>query len=137
MTYAPGPSAAVKAPWHLSVLLLLIFAAAWPFDPSYSGHHQDLTLDEMSQAVEKGGVQRPIALCSLGLFAVLALLSKERSRLRVNGPLGFSLLFFLFLALASPAWAEDPSLTVRRVGVLVLLSLGALAVAARLSQIQI
>ena len=130
--------AAVKVPWRLSVLLLLIFAAAWPFDPSYSGggHITDQTVDAMSQAIENGGVERPIALFSLGLFAFVTLLSKKRSRLRVNGPLGWSLLFYLFLACASPARAEDSSLTIRRVGILVLLSLGAMAVAARLSQIR-
>jgi O-antigen ligase len=46
------------------------------------------------------------------------------------------MLFFIGLALASPAWAEDSSLTIRRVGVLVLLSVGAVAVAARLSQME-
>ena len=128
--------ATVKMPWGLSLFLLMIFALAGPFDPSYSGHLLEQTLNEMSQAVQNGSVQRQIALLSLGLFAFAALFSKRRGRLRVKGPLGWSLLFFLFLALASPAWAEDASLTLRRVGVLVLLYLGAVAVAARVSQTQ-
>jgi O-antigen ligase len=133
---SPLAPATVRIPWGLSLFLLVIFALACPFDPSYSGHPQVLTIDEALQAVEKGSAQRPIALCSLGLFALVALLSRRRRRLHVNGPLGWLVLFFLSLAIASPAWAEDPSLTVRRVGVLVLLSLGAVAVAARLSQIR-
>jgi O-antigen ligase len=132
----PFEPATVKTPWGLSLFLLVIFALAGPFDPSHSQGLGVAGLDETVQLIEKGSAQRPIALFSLGLFALVALLSKRRSRLRVNGPLGWSLLFFLFLALASPAWAEDSSLTIRRVGVLVLLSLGAVAVAARLSQIR-
>jgi len=126
----------VKMPWGLSLFLLAIFAFAVPFNPSNSGNLLEVGLDEASQANEKKSEQRQIALLCLGLFAALALSSKKRSRLRVSGLLGWSVLFFLFLALASPAWAEDSSLAIRRVGILVLLCLGALAVAARLSQIQ-
>jgi exopolysaccharide production protein ExoQ len=126
----------VQVPWGLSLLLLAIFAFTSPFDPSYSWDPQALTIDEAMRTVEKGSVQRPIALCFLGLFALVSLLSRRRGRLHINGPLGWLVLFFLSLAIASPAWAEDPSLTVRRVGVLVLLSLGAVAVTARLSQIR-
>jgi exopolysaccharide production protein ExoQ len=133
---SPLEPATVKMPWGLSLFLLVIFALT-SFDPSRSQGLPDVGLDETVQLIEKGGVRRPIALFSLGLFAVATLLSKKRSRLRVNGPLGWSLLFFLFLALASPAWAEDSSLTIRRVGILVLLSLGAVAVAARCSQLRI
>ena len=133
---SPGRTGKIKMPWGLSLFLLVIFALAGPFNPSNSGALLDLRLDEAFQRNEKASEQRQIALLSLGLFAAIVLLSKKRGRLRVSGPLGWSLLFFLFLALASPAWAEDSSLTIRRVGIFVLLCLGALAVAARLSQVE-
>jgi exopolysaccharide production protein ExoQ len=126
--------AAAKMPWRWSLFLVAIFVLANPFDPSRSGRMPDL--DEAIQLVEKGSAQRQIALLSLGLFALVTFMSKKHWRLQVNGLLGWSMLFYIGLALASPAWAEDPSLTVRRAGVLVLLFLGALATVARFSHIQ-
>lgn len=127
--------ATVKTPWRLSLFLLAIFALA-SFDPSRAFQPQQLSLDETLQQIENGSAQCRIALFCFGFFGLVALTSPKGSRLRVNGILGWSMLFFISLALASPAWAEDSSLTIRRVGVLVLLSLGAMAVATRLSQVQ-
>jgi len=124
-------------PWGLALFLLVIFAFATPFNRSNSGVLSDLHFDESIQALESASEHREAALLCLGIFALLALMRKKRRQLRINGALGWCLLFFSLLAVVSPAWAEDPSLTTRRVSIFILLSLGALAVAARLSQVQI
>lgn len=128
---------AVKMPWHLAMFLVVIFAFAYPFDPSQSGGRLDVGLEGVVQQLETGSAQRQVALLALGMLAAVIFLSRKRSQLRVNGLLGWSMLLFLGLAAASPAWAEDPPLTLRRVGVLVLLFLGALATVTRLSQIRL
>jgi len=121
-------------PWRWSLFFVAIFVFANSLSPSRSG--QALELDEVMQTVEKGSALREVALLFLGLFALVTFMSKKHWRLRVNGLLGWSMLFYISLALASPVWAEDPSLTLRRSGVLLLLFLGALAAAVRFSHIQ-
>lgn len=128
--------AVAKMPWRWSLLLLVVLALASPFDPSQSGGRFSPEQDSVVAQVETGNMVRQVALLSLGMLATVALLSRKRGRLQVNGLLGWSMLFYIGLALASPAWAEDPSLAIRRAGVLLVLSLGALATAARLSQIR-
>jgi multisubunit Na+/H+ antiporter MnhB subunit len=93
-------AATVKMPWGLSLFLVAIFALAYPFDPSHSQGLGDAGLDETAQLIEKGSVQGLITLFSLELFALVTRLSKKRSRLRVNGPLGWLVLFFFSLAVA-------------------------------------
>ena len=129
--------ASANMPWRWSLFLVAIFVFANSLSPSRSGKAPDL--DEVMQTVEKGSALREAALLFLLLFALFTFMSKKHWRLRVNGLLGWSMLFYISLALASPVWAEDPSypsLTVRRSGVLLLLFLGALATVARFSRIQ-
>lgn len=122
-------------PLGWSLVLLFVFAMANPFDPSRSGGALP-NLDDATQLIESGSVGREVALLALGIFAAITFLGRRRWGLRVNGLLGLSVLCYVALALASPAWAEDTPLTIRRVGVLLLLFLGALATTARYSHIQ-
>jgi exopolysaccharide production protein ExoQ len=127
----------VNMPWRFSLCLLTVFALTSPFDPTQPGKFGVTGLDELGQQLEKGSVQREVALLFLGVLALITFLNKKYWRLRINGLLGWLMLTYVAIALASPAWAEDPSLTIRRAGVLALLFLGALAMVARYSEIQI
>ena len=127
----------VVVPWGLSLLLLIIFAVAGPFDLSEAGGRLGADQDTIVQGLESGSMTRQVSLLSLGLFATIALLDRKRGRLQVNGFLGCLMLFYVGLALVSPAWAEDPSFAIRRAFVLLALFLGALATVKRLPPIRI
>ena len=58
---------------------------------------------------------------------------QRRSRLKINGLLGWLILFYLVWAFSSLVWAEDIALTFRKLIVLAMLCLGALAVSKRFS----
>jgi len=139
MELAANPSSkltTVRMPWRWSLLLLIVFALASPFDLSQSGGRLTAEQDTLVSQVETGNMARQVALLCLGVSAAVALLYRRHGRLQVNRLLGWSMLFYLGLAVASPIWAEDPSLAIRRAGVLFVLFLAALATAARLSQIR-
>lgn len=136
MPHLSATDKAAKVPWSLSLFLLAVFGLT-TFDPSFSGGGMAVTLRGYSQAVATGNVTREIVLLTLGVFALVSFLSKKCKGLQPNGPLSWFVLFFLGLAVASPVWAQDPSLAVRRAGVLVLLSAGAAAVVARYSLLRI
>ncbi len=134
LTAAALEPTAVKMPWRWPLFLLTIFIFATPLVPSRSA--VDLSLDEAMQVSDKGNAQREIALSALGLFALVTFVSRKHWRLQVNGLLGWLTIFYIALAVASPIWAEESPLTIRRVGVLVLLFLGASAAVVRFSQVQ-
>ena len=95
------------------------------------------TAHEIATATSEGSVSRRIALFLLGGVAVVSLLRRRRNPLRTNGFLGYLTLFFLVWAVLSLAWANDTALTLRRLVILAMLSLGAIAVAERFSIRQI
>jgi|GEM_PF-1151508 len=126
----------LKIPWRWSLLLLVVFALASPFDLSQSGGRLTPEQDTLVSQVENGNAAREIALLSFGLLSSFLLFKRGRGHLQVNGFLGWAVIFYVALAVASPVWAEDSSLAIRRVGVLIVLSLGALATVERLSLIR-
>ena len=73
------------------------------------------------------------ALIALGAFALFNLLRYKTGRFQINGLLGWLILFYLVWAALSIIWSIDPRFTAKRVGILLLLSLGALYVADRFS----
>jgi O-antigen ligase len=115
----------------LFLCVVFFFAQPWDLFWTISGPITDAEIHMRS--VEEGSVVRRISLLLLGGFAVLSLLKKRQKRLRVNGFLGGLMLFFIVWACLSIAWTTDLALTVRKLVVLVMLSLGALALAKRLS----
>ena len=128
-----------RLPWKLFLLLLAVFAVA-SFDPLMSVDYvarRDKTVEERLQAsierTEAGNMARRVALVSLGGIALASLLRRREKNLTVNGLLGFLILFFLGWALLSVFWSYDQALTFRRVVLLGMLCLGALAVAERFS----
>ena len=126
-----------RLPWLTFLFLLAVFIFSTPFDISYSvkefGTDTVLELDEAIKSVEKGDLGRRIVLISLGAFALISHLHLKRKQIWINGLLGWLILFYIVWAILSIFWAYTQWLTARRVVILVLLSMGSLAVAERLS----
>jgi len=90
-------------------------------------------VDEVAGHLAGGNLGRQIALITLGAFALLGLVRRKEKRFQINGMLGWFILFYLALAILSILWSIDARFTIKRVGILLMLSLGALYVADRLS----
>ena len=84
-------------------------------------------------ATISGSLKRRIAFLSLGLFGLISLMLQRRSRLKINGFLGWLILFYLVWAFSSLVWAEDIALSFRRLVLLFMVCIGALAVAKNFS----
>ena len=128
-----------RLPWGVFVFLLAVFAVA-SFDPLLSVDYvtrRDKTVEERLEAsierTEAGNMARRVALSTLGGVALVSLLRRNRNRLSANGALGALILFFLAWTALSILWSHDQALTVRRVVLLGMLCLGALAAAERFS----
>ncbi|NJO55755.1 MAG: hypothetical protein HC834_04675 [Rhodospirillales bacterium] len=83
----------------------------------------------MAEAVAEGNVLRQFCLPVIGGLGAYLLYRPHRSRLRFNSVLGIVLLIYIVWAALSFTWAEDPSLSLRRVIVLVCLVVGAVGLA--------
>jgi O-antigen ligase len=119
-----------KIPWLTFAFLAGVFLVAqhqW----SYSLRAREnfgTTVDSIMTITEEGNLARRIAFFLLGAFAVVSLLRKARFRIKVEGSLGWLIILLLSLAFLSLSWSEDPPMTLRRIVVLAMLSIGALAV---------
>jgi len=122
--------------WLLYAFLLTVFAMATPFELRFSVHGW-MSLSEAAAKIESGSLSRQVSLITLGVFAIVSLFWDSRNRIRINGVLGYIVIFFLFLAVLSVIYSINRMFTIRRVVVLFMLSLGALAVAKRLTLRQI
>lgn len=96
-----------------------------------------LTAEENAALTEIGNTQRRVALLALGIFGIVYISSKRRDRLRINGVIGYLVIFFFLWAITSIAWSEDISLSARRLVVLACLWVAALAISTRFSLRQI
>ena len=88
----------------------------------------DRSADFIVKDTIEGSLKRKISFLSLGLFGIVSLMCQGRNQLKINGLLGWLILFYLFGALISIVWAEDIALTLRRLVVLAMFCLGALAI---------
>ena len=124
-------------PWGIFLFLLVVFAFSTPFFKFGSS----LGFGIAGLGAGSGRIAqtrafneiRILALIALGAFALFNLLRKKSARFQINGLLGWLILFYLVLAALSIFWSIDTTVTLKRVGILLLLSLGALYVADRFS----
>ena len=128
--------ATVKMPWGLSLFLMVIFALVWPFDPSFSGSLRNLNLSENLQRIEEGSSASNWVAFTRFVRACCPVEQEAPSTASYWAAWRVADFLSSLGPRQPPSWAQDPSPTIRRVGVLVLLCLGAAAVAALLSQIQ-
>ncbi|HEB50135.1 MAG TPA: O-antigen ligase family protein [Desulfobulbus sp.] len=123
-------------PWGLILFIFGVFFFAtpldffWPVKVLESFNITDAADAAVSMA--RGNMGRQIALGILAVFSIWSL-AWNRNRFRINGLLGWLIMFFLAWAIFSICWSVNPVFTIKRVATLCILSLGALAVADRLS----
>jgi O-antigen ligase len=68
-----------------------------------------------------------VALVALAVFAVTSIFARARYGFKINGVLGWMLVFFLLWSVMSISWSIDPVLTFRRLGALIIFCLSAVA----------
>lgn len=128
-------------PWGIYLFLFVCFVIILPFDLTYSTKYfSDLDIinpDEEIRQVEEGHWGRRIGLLALGVYSIIVIIRKKEKCFNVNGSLGWLIIFYTILIGLSVFWSHDTGLTVRRVGIFVLLSLGAYALAIELSLYEI
>jgi exopolysaccharide production protein ExoQ len=117
-----------KVPWIIFILLAAGFFVA-KHDLLFSLREDFMGSSElMVRGMVEGNFRSRIVFSLLGLLGALALLRKGQNRLGINGVLGWLILFNLVWAYLSVAWAPDAVFTLRKLGTLSMLCLGALAV---------
>ena len=121
-------------PWGTILFLLAVFVFATPL-VQFGLISTTPELGDVHEYLGSGGLfnMRIIALISLGAFALFNLSRSKPGRFQINGLLGWLILFYLVWAALSITWSIDPRFTLKRVGILLILSLGALYVADRFS----
>jgi exopolysaccharide production protein ExoQ len=111
-------------------LLLIVFWLAQPFDFSSSLKVQaEASSSEEALAIVNGSLEREVGLFLLALFAIVSLAHHRHSHLHTDTRLVWPVILFWSWACMSTAWSDDPSLTARKLGVLLILCLAAVAVA--------
>jgi O-antigen ligase len=123
-------------PWGTFLFLLVIFVYStplWWFNWGLGTAISVVDTSGVSDILGQDNWMRIIALIALGAFALFNLLRSKKGRFQINGLLGWLILFYLVWAAFSIIWSIDPRFTLKRVGILIILSLGALYVAERLS----
>ena len=118
-------------PWGKFFFLFVVFFLATPYELFYS-LTESATIERFIDATNQGSLGRRVGMVALGCYALL-FLTRNRGMLRAEGRLGWLILSFLAVAIASIIWSEDVGITFRRVVVLVMLWLGALAIAMQFS----
>lgn len=127
--------------WAIFIFLLVVFFVV-QYVPLSTIELEDLSSvvssdeqlsssEALSHSIKEGDTKRQVALGLFGLFGIVSLLGKHASPLRINGVLGWLVLFYLAWIFVSIIWASDPALTFRRLVVFVLSCLGVLAVVRR------
>ena len=117
-----------KVPWITYILLAAVFFVA-QHDLLFSLRENFFGSSEsMARGIVEGNFRRRIAFSLLGLLGAVGLMRRGQNRLGINGVLGWLILFNLVWAYLSVAWADDAAFTLRRLGTLSMLCLGALAV---------
>jgi O-antigen ligase len=121
-------------PWGTVLFIAAVFVYATPIiNFNLATINATDAVDAVTQKLSGGNIGRQIALIALGAFALVGLLRRKEKRFQINGILGWLILFYLGWAVLSIMWSIDPRFTIKRVGILVMLSVGALYVADRFS----
>lgn len=89
--------------------------------------------EEISIAIKHGSWDRRVAMLLLGLFCLILLLRKGIDGLRPKSASGWLIIFFWFWAVLSIAWTEDVFFTTRKLALLTIILLAAIALAHRFS----
>jgi len=122
-------------PWKTFLFLLAVFVCAAPLI-KFSVFNWEVSVDDptgVGAVMDRDNWMRIGALLSLGAFALFNLSRHNPDHIKINGLLGWLILFYLTWAALSIIWSVDPRYTTKRVGIFLLLSLAALYIAYRFS----
>jgi O-antigen ligase len=130
-----GPKLQVRqSPWSLLLLITVVFLLSYHHLSNAQNPIGDYngTQDELIDNVVNGSLIHRAAILLLGIASIISLARHRASgRLRIEGLLGWLFLTFATLAFLSPIWAEDLTLTLRRVLAFGILWIAAVAVVQR------
>jgi exopolysaccharide production protein ExoQ len=125
-----------SVPWLVFLVLsvALFFIVHWPLEVQRALDDYNQSQEAIVQEVASGSAIRQVVLIVLGVFALVSLVSRRSDRpLRMDSRLGWILVIFTAWALLSLMWSEDPPLTLKRLAILVILSIVAVAMVRRFS----
>ena len=128
-----------KAIWHIFILIALVFMFC-QHDLLISKRYMQeglSTPEEIASSTQEGSLQRQIALLTLAGFAIFSLWRRRPNSLKINGALGWVIIFYIVWSCLSIFWADNLRLTFRRVITLLILAGAGLALAERLTWRQI
>jgi exopolysaccharide production protein ExoQ len=122
-------------PWPTLLFLATVFFLAL-----HDLHYSQKAIEDFNPSendlialADAGSTTRRIAMLALGVFGVVSLMRSGGIRLRIQGILGWTILLYTGWAILSLTWAQDTSLTLRRLVVFVILCVAAVAIARRCS----
>lgn len=105
--------------WFFCAILFTMFLAMTP-TPYFSAIRatRGPTTLQAAADIDQGRPAHQVLIAVLGLVAVAGILAPSRRNLAAANPAAWAGLAFVLTAAASPAWSDDPVLTLRRVFVL-------------------
>ena len=122
-----------EVPWALIFLLWVLFFIATS-DLFFSLAMEENTWrEETVSDVVEGHLTRRLSFLAIGLIGALQVLRYGRERLQVRGMLGWLIVLLVAWSFFSLVWAQDYSLTFRRLIVFSMMGIAALAVLVRCS----
>jgi exopolysaccharide production protein ExoQ len=133
MESPPTDSPIPRRLWFTHLVLTAVFwvGHGWDFARTFADPSR-ISVGEFVELQHEGSSLRVVAFLSLGGFATLSLFRYWGERdIKRQGVLGWLLIFFAGWALASLAWSDDPAISIRRLVVIAMLSLGTFAVCQR------
>jgi len=120
-----------KIPWMIFLILTVLFFIAghdWLISTGLKENFE-VTADEFRISVTEGRWWRRVAFLMLGLYGIISLTQKREFRFKINGILGWLILFYFFWSFLSLFWGKDTALIFRRLVVFAMFCLGAFGVA--------
>jgi O-antigen ligase len=106
-----------KSLWAVFIALSvgLFLACHWPLERPAGVDNYNASQDVIVGEVASGSAVRQVALCLLGAAGALSLaVFSNRRRFHIDGLMGWAMIAFLAWASCSIFWAEDPSLSFKR-----------------------
>jgi exopolysaccharide production protein ExoQ len=120
-----------QVPLAISLFIVVIFFTAHHnfFAPRFYKEMPSSPAETIAESTAEGNPARQVALLTLAIFSIWRLFQKGKYDLRMNGIIGWSIIFYLLWAILSITWSDNTLLTGRRVFILLVLWLAALSLA--------